>query len=116
MQEIKERKILLASIPCHICSVLILTKTGKHRQGKTATRQGKNKPALPNSVLACIHLRDQVPLTQPDGQTKQPAFVIYANKGETRAGEYFTMTGSPLGCLNIGVQHQHFLLRRCHRG
>jgi len=89
--------------------VLILTKTGKHRRGKIATCQGKNKPAFPNSISACIHLLDQLPLTQPDGQTREPAFVIHANKGQVRPDEYFAMTGSPLGCFNTGVQHQHFL-------
>lgn len=45
----------------------------------------------------------------------ETASVIYANKGRTRPHNSFTMTGSPLGCFNTGVQHQHFLLRRCHR-
>lgn len=62
-----------------------LTKTGKLREGKIATCERKNKPAYPSSVSACIHLPDQVPLTQPNGQTREPAFVISANKGENES-------------------------------
>lgn len=41
----------------------------------------------------------------------EPASLIYANKGGTRAHNSFTMIESPRRGFNTAVQYQHFLLR-----
>lgn len=111
MQKIKKRKLPLTSIPCHICSMPVWTKT----QERTDRRKQLRVKGKTNQLFLALPRHASIYQTKCFSPslmgTPGSASLIYANKGGTRPHNSFTMTWSPLGCFNTGVQHQHFLLR-----